>query len=320
MYSQSRRRIFDGTLQLPARQAALAAQGRRTHQCPCRPPSAAARPHSLCAFLLPGVPLLLHRPFVLALRFLSLSCLSLPLYARFFSFSVRLPTGATASCGFDERHELALPCVSGSTHLQHAPIHPRALIHLTFSLSLSLSHARLLLPPRRTDRSSPNIALGRVYQVRSMGIHGIDGLAGGQDGDGDARSSWDGSAVTATRAIEGCEVDADEQTASQTRGPRHRRRRPSTRLKTTTAFCALLASSFHTAMAQNNCISLADSTACSAFSSASISTNSNLTGLFPFLSDVTDVSSFDSGIQSYIDGGYSQLRWVQLCINGNSIF
>lgn len=72
-------------------------------------------------------------------------------------------------------------------------------------------------------------------------------------------------------------------------------------------------------MAQN-CISLSDSRACPAFSAASISTNDNLTGLFPFLSDVTDTDSFDSGLQDYIDNGFAQLRYEQLigCSNFQS--
>lgn len=69
----------------------------------------------------------------------------------------------------------------------------------------------------------------------------------------------------------------------------------------------MLASAAPTAMAQS-CISLANSAACPAFNASSISTNSNLTGLFPFLSSVTDVSSFDSGLRDYISGDFTQLR------------
>lgn len=103
----------------------------------------------------------------------------------------------------------------------------------------------------------------------------------------------------------------DSADTTQTGTLRHCRRRRSARMKATTTLCALLAGSLHTAMAQNNCISLADSTACPAFSAASISTNSNLTGLFPFLSSVDDVSSFDSELRSYVDGAFAQLRCVQ---------
>ncbi|KAI5363315.1 Putative SH3-like domain superfamily protein [Septoria linicola] len=65
-------------------------------------------------------------------------------------------------------------------------------------------------------------------------------------------------------------------------------------------------------MAQNGCIPLADSTACRAFGTASISTGSDLVGLFPFLSNVSDASSFDTGIAAYIAGDFTQLRYEQL--------
>ena len=73
-------------------------------------------------------------------------------------------------------------------------------------------------------------------------------------------------------------------------------------------------------MAQESCISLTGSTACSAFNASSISTNSNLTGLFPFLADVTDTDSFDSEIQNYVSGNYAQtkyvvVRYLRICIN-----
>jgi len=76
-----------------------------------------------------------------------------------------------------------------------------------------------------------------------------------------------------------------------------------------TAICALLASSLPTAMAQS-CVSLADSDTCSAFNASSISTDSTLVGLFPFLSSVTDTASFDSGLQTYIANGFTQTRYV----------
>ena len=81
---------------------------------------------------------------------------------------------------------------------------------------------------------------------------------------------------------------------------------------TTTAACALLASRVPFAMAQESCISLTGSTACPAFNASSISTNSNLTGLFPFLADVTDTDSFDSEIQSYVSGNYAQTKYVDM--------
>jgi hypothetical protein len=77
---------------------------------------------------------------------------------------------------------------------------------------------------------------------------------------------------------------------------------------TTSAACALLVSRVPIAMAQESCISLTGSTACPAFNASSISTNSNLTGLFPFLSDVTDLESFDTGIGNYVSGDYAQTK------------
>lgn len=77
---------------------------------------------------------------------------------------------------------------------------------------------------------------------------------------------------------------------------------------TTSAACALLASRVPFAMAQESCISLTGSTACPAFNASSISTNSNLAGLFPFLSDVTDTDSFDTEIQNYVSGNYARSK------------
>lgn len=88
----------------------------------------------------------------------------------------------------------------------------------------------------------------------------------------------------------------------------HTRRRETQLI--TTAACALLASCVPTAMAQQSCISLRGSTACPAFNASSISTNSDLTGLFPFLSDVTDTQSFDTEIQNYVSGRYAQTKYV----------
>ncbi len=91
------------------------------------------------------------------------------------------------------------------------------------------------------------------------------------------------------------------------RRPTKRRKRSHTRV--CTAVCALLATSAPAVMAQT-CVSLADSTACPAFNASSISTDSALVGLFSFLSSVTDTASFDSGIQTYIANGFTQLRYV----------
>ncbi|KAM3424221.1 hypothetical protein BST61_g11238 [Cercospora zeina] len=84
------------------------------------------------------------------------------------------------------------------------------------------------------------------------------------------------------------------------------------RISPVTALCALLAASIPSAMAQNGCIPLAGSTACPAFSSASISTDSSLVGLFSFLRNVSNVSSFDSGIAAYIEGDFTEARYQTL--------
>ncbi|KAK3626721.1 hypothetical protein LTR56_019653 [Elasticomyces elasticus] len=102
-----------------------------------------------------------------------------------------------------------------------------------------------------------------------------------------------------------------------------RRHRPTKRRRTPQSgafmvLSALLASSLPTALAQT-CISLADSTACPAFNASSVSTDSTLVGLFPFLSSVTDTTSFDSGIQTFIANGFTQTRYETLigCSNVN---
>lgn len=88
---------------------------------------------------------------------------------------------------------------------------------------------------------------------------------------------------------------------------RHRRKRRISAISPSTAICAFLVGSISTAMAQQ-CISLANSTACQAFGNASISTGSAVAALFPFLSSVQDIASFDSGIESYIAGDFTEER------------
>ncbi|KAL1617380.1 hypothetical protein SLS56_011033 [Neofusicoccum ribis] len=73
-------------------------------------------------------------------------------------------------------------------------------------------------------------------------------------------------------------------------------------------------------MAQSSsCISLAGSTECPAFSSSSVSTDSTLTGLFPFLTYVSDTNSFDKYLAAYVQSNFVQQRYVQLlgCSNIN---
>lgn len=62
-------------------------------------------------------------------------------------------------------------------------------------------------------------------------------------------------------------------------------------------------------MAQN-CISLADSTECPSFSSASVTTDNTVAQLFPFLNNVTDAASFDTSLRDYIARDYTQRQYV----------
>ncbi|KAI4686552.1 uncharacterized protein J4E84_005833 [Alternaria hordeiaustralica] len=63
-------------------------------------------------------------------------------------------------------------------------------------------------------------------------------------------------------------------------------------------------------MAQRSCVSLQGSTACPAFSSASVDTN--LTANFPFLQYVSDTQSFDEGLKNYIGTGYAQRQYENI--------
>ncbi|THW20215.1 hypothetical protein D6D23_01622 [Aureobasidium pullulans] len=74
---------------------------------------------------------------------------------------------------------------------------------------------------------------------------------------------------------------------------------------------AVTAARLPSALAQS-CIPLTDSSECRAFNTASISTDSTLTGLFPFLANVTDTSSFDTQLQQYISNGFIQQRYSDL--------
>ncbi|GAP86388.1 putative SH3 domain-containing protein [Rosellinia necatrix] len=63
---------------------------------------------------------------------------------------------------------------------------------------------------------------------------------------------------------------------------------------------------------QPACIQLTDSTTCSAFSSAFVSTNKNVTDLFSFLTVVNDVKTFDSQLNQYISGEWRQRQYQTL--------
>ncbi|KAG9237345.1 hypothetical protein BJ875DRAFT_160249 [Amylocarpus encephaloides] len=79
----------------------------------------------------------------------------------------------------------------------------------------------------------------------------------------------------------------------------------------TVALLSILATA-PTAMAQS-CISLSGSTECPAFSAASISTtDTTVTGYFPFLRFVSSTATFDQQLRSYVSTGYAQLKYQQL--------
>ncbi|KAK5274852.1 hypothetical protein LTR96_001453 [Exophiala xenobiotica] len=65
------------------------------------------------------------------------------------------------------------------------------------------------------------------------------------------------------------------------------------------------------ALAQS-CISLAGSKTCSAFNASSISTNTNLTGLYPFLAYVTSTAEFDTQLNQYVSQQYVQTKYVNI--------
>ncbi|KAI9649630.1 hypothetical protein NHQ30_002211 [Ciborinia camelliae] len=70
-----------------------------------------------------------------------------------------------------------------------------------------------------------------------------------------------------------------------------------------TALLSILASA---PLAMADCVSLSGSTQCPAFTSASVDTS--LTGLFPFLSYVSDRATFDTQISAYVQTSYVQLN------------
>ncbi|KAF2018609.1 hypothetical protein BU24DRAFT_100685 [Aaosphaeria arxii CBS 175.79] len=80
-------------------------------------------------------------------------------------------------------------------------------------------------------------------------------------------------------------------------------------LSTRSIALALLAASVPATMAQK-CISLDGTTTCPAFNKASISTG--LSNLFPFLSFVSDIQSFDNQFRQYIATDYARNKYQQL--------
>ncbi|KAI1749871.1 hypothetical protein F4782DRAFT_284873 [Xylaria castorea] len=63
---------------------------------------------------------------------------------------------------------------------------------------------------------------------------------------------------------------------------------------------------------QPACIQLTNSTTCPAFRSSFVSTNKAVTDLFPFLTVVNDVDTFDSQLRQYISGGWRQRQYQTL--------
>ncbi|KAJ2905401.1 hypothetical protein MKZ38_005499 [Zalerion maritima] len=64
--------------------------------------------------------------------------------------------------------------------------------------------------------------------------------------------------------------------------------------------------------AMADCISLEGSSGCSAFSDASVSTDSFVVGLFPFMSYVSSTDTFDEQLSSYVQTSYVQEKYQTL--------
>ncbi|KAI0840959.1 hypothetical protein F5Y06DRAFT_234274 [Hypoxylon sp. FL0890] len=86
--------------------------------------------------------------------------------------------------------------------------------------------------------------------------------------------------------------------------------------KTKAVFLSIL-SATPGSMAEDRCIPLTNSTTCPAFQSASVSTNSYLTGLFSFLQYVSDTASFDKQLSQYVQTTYVQKQYQNLLGCGN---
>ena len=140
-------------------------------------------------------------------------------------------------------------------------------------------------------------------------MRGADVNGGGDEGDG-VRSSLNGSIVEASSASRGTTSNMSKRLHADRIWRRSRRRRTECP-NTSTVALLLLASSLPASMAQG-CISLEGSTACPAFDSSSVSTDAANIGFFPFLADVTDTDSFDTGLRSYITDGFAEIKYVFL--------
>ncbi|KAK5625072.1 hypothetical protein RRF57_000788 [Xylaria bambusicola] len=76
--------------------------------------------------------------------------------------------------------------------------------------------------------------------------------------------------------------------------------------------CLIASAPLAIAQEQPACIQLTGSTACPAFSSASVSTNKTVTDLFPFLTVVNNVDTFDSQLNQYITGEWRRRQYQTL--------
>ncbi|TVY71465.1 hypothetical protein LSUE1_G007366 [Lachnellula suecica] len=92
--------------------------------------------------------------------------------------------------------------------------------------------------------------------------------------------------------------------------PRRQKQQRSMGLNTRTTLLSILAAA-PTAMAET-CISLSGSTQCPAFNASSISTDSTLVGLFPFLQYVSSTTTFDEQLSSYVSTSYVQQKYQTL--------
>lgn len=132
-----------------------------------------------------------------------------------------------------------------------------------------------------------------------------DNGCGHMSGEAVRRGSMDEGPMPTSRRLPA--TRAAHRKSTSTQSDSRPRRRGDVTNNWTAVTCALLAASFQTAAAQG-CISLRQSSVCSAFNASSISTDSAVTGLFPFLSTVSNVQTFDSGLQAYIQDGYAQVK------------
>ncbi|KAI6091378.1 hypothetical protein F4821DRAFT_200741 [Hypoxylon rubiginosum] len=93
--------------------------------------------------------------------------------------------------------------------------------------------------------------------------------------------------------------------------PRSRRATSRTRWTSKAVFLSIL-SAVPSTIAADQCISLANSTACPAFQQASVSTYEYVRKLFPFLDYVSDTASFDEQLSQYVQTDYVQNHYQNL--------